>query len=158
MNGKKEELQMKIKKIEKKEKPEYDTKTEKQNKFLKLIFEHKKITLSLTMILIINYKNVYAHPIENIKAVETIEIAGNQVTRIHTFLSSIQWVIYGVAFGYTIYEIIFNIINYKNFKSLSKDEKQKFTKKRIKKLIFIVLLLFIIGTLFGWTVNYCIYK
>lgn len=44
---------MKIKKIENKEKPEYDTKTEKQNKFLKLIFEHKKITITLVVLILL---------------------------------------------------------------------------------------------------------
>ena len=44
---------MKIKKVENKEKPEYDTKSEKQNKFLKLIFEHKKITITLVVLIIL---------------------------------------------------------------------------------------------------------
>ena len=44
---------MKIKKIENKEKPEYDTKSEKQNKFLKLIFEHKKITITLVVLILL---------------------------------------------------------------------------------------------------------
>ena len=44
---------MEIKNIENKEKPEYDTKSEKQNKFLKLIFEHKKITITLVALLIL---------------------------------------------------------------------------------------------------------
>ena len=44
---------MKIKNVETKEKPAYDTKTEKQNKFLKLIFEHKKITIALVVLLLL---------------------------------------------------------------------------------------------------------
>lgn len=44
---------MKIKNIENNEKPEYDTKSEKQNKFLKLIFEHKKITITIVVLIIL---------------------------------------------------------------------------------------------------------
>ena len=44
---------MKIKKVENKEKPEYDTKSEKQNKFLKLIFEHKLMSITIIIALIL---------------------------------------------------------------------------------------------------------
>lgn len=44
---------MKIKKVENVEEPNYDTNTKRQNKFLKLIFEHKIITITIVITLLL---------------------------------------------------------------------------------------------------------
>ena len=72
---------MKIKKVENKEKPKYDTKTEKQNKFLKLIFEHKLMSITIIIVLILALglipmfinNNTYSEPLSgDIKTIEPL--------------------------------------------------------------------------------------
>lgn len=50
---------MKIKKVEKNEKPDYDTKNERKNKFLKLVCDHKKIIIVVLVVVILTIGGLY---------------------------------------------------------------------------------------------------
>ena len=151
---------MQIKSIKETIKPNYPTNNERKNSFIKFLFEHKKISLSLA--LLINSKKIVlasgGFPVSIGEPHQTL--AGGIAPVIPKFFGLAQWGCYAVAIGFLIYEIIFNIINHKKYTALSADEQKAFKKKHVKSAIIKILIILIIGTLFGFLsvyINSCYY-
>ena len=147
---------MQIKSIKETIKPNYPTNNERKNSFIKFLFEHKKITLSIALVLLINIKNTTFAT--KLPPISPTEIGGDQaISVIPQYLGYMQWGSYALAIGFLVYETIFNIVNHKKYKELSADEQKAFKKKHVKSTIIKILIILIIGTLFGFLGEYLLY-
>lgn len=147
---------MQIKSIKETIKPNYPTNNERKSSFIKFLFEHKKISLSLALALLINSKKIVlaTFPITMTSIPDDMQVMGGQPAILPRYLGLAQWVCYAVALGFLIYKIIFNIINHKKYKDLSAEEQKVFKKKHIKSAIIKILIILIIGTLLGFLNEY----
>ena len=147
---------MQIKSIKETIKPNYPTNNERKNSFIKFLFEHKKISLSLALALLLNSQKIVlaTFPVNIPSLSDDAVVMGEQPTKIWGIA---QWSCYALAIGFLIYEIIFNIINHKKYKELSIDEQKIYKRKHVKSTIIKILIILIIGTLFGFLSEYLLY-
>lgn len=139
---------MQIKSIKETTKPNYPTNKERKNSFIKFLFEHKKISLSLALALLLNSQKIVlaTFPV-NIPSlsVDTV-VMGEQPTKI---LGIAQWSCYALAIGF----LITAIHHEKKYKVLSAEEQKTYKKKHILSSILLLtsmLFFIIIGLLVGW--------
>lgn len=147
---------MQIKAIKELIKPNYPTNNEHKSSLLKFLFNNKKITLSLVVIVLVNnWKNVYGFPTIEINPTTMLEISGSYVVRP---FNPIKWTV-GIFLPilFIIYEIIFNIVNYKNSKSLTSDAKKLYFKKRFKTII-IKLVICLIVLVISWIIEFLLFR
>lgn len=139
---------MQIKSIKETTKSNYPTNNERKNSFIKFLFEHKKISLSLALALLLNsQKIVFAtFPVNMPSLSDDTVVMGGEHTKIYGI---IRWGCFTIAIAF----LITAIHHEKKYKVLSAEEQKTYKKKHILSSILLLtsmLFFIIIGLLVGW--------